>query len=250
LTVPTSWCRSHLVTLPTAAYGDPGGRLGRAAHAPVAGTAPSECEPTRAGAEGVVMRPKHATRRSQREPGGGKSRYTRWAQREHSEATRIRTTLLAGLVFLGLLPILVAGVGPRLDRRLGLRPLRTRNVNGIVGGLLTVVGFTLGFWSISTQLTRGRGTPLPVMPTQELLTEGPFRYCRNPMTLGTVLAYLGMAVARGTIAGTVLVLSLAASLLAYLKRLEEGELAERFGEDYLAYKRETPFIIPRLPGRR
>jgi len=28
------------------------------------------------------------------------------------------------------------------------------------------------------------------MPTQELLTEGPFRYCRNPMTLGTILAYL------------------------------------------------------------
>ena len=68
------------------------------------------------------------------------------------------------------------------------------------------------------------------MPTQVLLTDGPFRYCRNPMTLGTILAYLGMAVAVGTKAGTVLVLSLAASLLVYLKRLEEGELAERFGE--------------------
>jgi len=88
------------------------------------------------------------------------------------------------------------------------------------------------------------------MPTQELLTEGPFGYCRNPMTLGTILAYLGMAVAVRTIAGTVLVLSLGASLLAYLKRLEEKELAERFGEAYLAYKRETPFIIPRLPRRR
>jgi len=82
------------------------------------------------------------------------------------------------------------------------------------------------------------------------LTEGPFRYCRNPMTLGTILAYLGMAVAVRTIAGTVLVLALGASLLAYLKRLEEQELAERFGEAYLAYKRETPFIIPRLPRRR
>ena len=120
----------------------------------------------------------------------------------------------------------------------------------IVGGLLTVLGFSLGFWSVNTQLTRGRGTPLPVMPTQELLTEGPFRYCRNPMTLGAILAYLGMAVAVRTIAGTALVLSLAASLLAYLKRLEEKELAERFGEAYLAYKRETPFIVPRLPRRR
>jgi protein-S-isoprenylcysteine O-methyltransferase Ste14 len=179
------------------------------------------------------------------------SRYSKWAQREHSEASRIATlTLLAGPVFLGLVPFLVAGVGPRLDRRLGMPPLGICRVNRILGGLLTVLGFSLGFWSVNVQLTRGRGTPLPVMPTHELLTEGPFRYCRNPMTLGTILAYLGMAVAVGTTAGTVLVLSLAASLLAYLKRLEEGELAERFGEPYLAYKRETPFIVPRLPRRR
>ena len=179
------------------------------------------------------------------------SRYARWAQREHGEATRIATlTLLAGPVFLGLLPFLVAGVGPRLDRRLGLPPLRIGRLNRILGGLLSVLGFSLGFWSVNTQLTRGRGTPLPVMPTQELLTEGPFRYCRNPMTLGTILAYLGVAVAARTTAGTGLVLSLTAALLAYLKRLEEGELAERFGEAYLAYKRETPFIIPRLPTRR
>ena len=178
------------------------------------------------------------------------SRYATWAQREHGEATRIAVTLLAGPVFLGLLPFLVAGVGPRLDRRLGLPPLRIRGVNRVVGGLLAVLGFSLGFWSVNTQLTRGRGTPLPVMPTQELLTEGPFRYCRNPMTLGTILAYLGIAVAARTTAGAVLVLSLAGSLLVYLKRLEEGELAERFGEAYLAYRRETPFIIPRRPRRR
>ena len=188
--------------------------------------------------------------RSRGEPRAAMSRYSKWAQREHSAARRIAITLLAGPVFLGLLPFLVAGVGPRLDRRLGLRPLRIRGVNRIVGGLLMVLGFSLGFWSIITQFTRGRGTPLPVMPTQELLTEGPFRYCRNPMTLGTILAYLGIGVGVGTIAGTVLVLGLAASLLVYLKRLEEGELAERFGEAYLAYKREVPFIIPRLARRR
>ena len=178
------------------------------------------------------------------------SRYSKWAQREHSAARRTATTLLAGPVFLGLLPFLVAGVGPRLDRRLGLVSLRIGRVNRIVGGLLLVLGSSLGFWSIVTQLTRGRGTPLPVMPTQELLTGGPFRYCRNPMTLGTILAYLGIAVGVGTVAGSVLVLALGAALLVYLKRLEEGELAERFGEAYLAYKREVPFIIPRFAGRR
>jgi protein-S-isoprenylcysteine O-methyltransferase Ste14 len=197
------------------------------------------------------MWPKRPTRRSRAVPGGGISRYVRWAQAEHGETTRIATlTLIAGPVFLGLLPLLVAGVAPRLDRRLGLPRPRYGTVVRVLGGLTTVLGFSLGFWSVETQLDRGRGTPLPVMPTQELLTDGPFRYCRNPMTLGTILAYLGMAVAARTISGTLLVLSLAASLLAYLKRLEERELAERFGDAYLAYKRDTPFIIPRLPRRR
>ena len=187
--------------------------------------------------------------RSQEGSSGGTSRYSKWAGREHSAGRRIAITLLVGPIFLGLFPFLVAGVGPRLDRRLGLPSLRIARVSRVVGGLLMALGFSLGFWSIVTQLDRGRGTPLPVMPTQELLTEGPFRYCRNPMTLGTILAYLGIAVAVGTIAGTVLVLGLSGSLLVYLKRLEEGELAERFGEAYLAYKREVPFIIPRPPQR-
>ena len=155
-----------------------------------------------------------------------------------------------GPLFLGLLPFVVGGIGPRLDRRLGLPPLGIGRVSRILGGLLTVLGFSLGFWSVNTQLTRGRGTPLPVMPTQELLTEGPFRYCRNPMTLGTILAYLGIAIVARTTAGAAFVAALAASLLVYLKRLEEGELAERFGEAYVAYKKATPFIIPRLPGSR
>lgn len=95
------------------------------------------------------------------------SRYAKWAEKEHSDAARIAIMLLAGPVFLGLLPLVVAGVGPRLDRRLGLPSLKIGGVNCIVGGLLLVLGFSLGFWSVITQLTQGRGTPLPVMPTQE-----------------------------------------------------------------------------------
>ena len=74
------------------------------------------------------------------------SRYVKWAQKEHSDAARIVIMILAGPVFLGLLPFVVAGVGPRLDRRLGLPSLRTGRANRIVGGLLLVLGFSLGFW--------------------------------------------------------------------------------------------------------
>jgi protein-S-isoprenylcysteine O-methyltransferase Ste14 len=70
------------------------------------------------------------------------------------------------------------------------------------------------------------------------------------MTLGTILAYLGLSIGAATIVGTIVAAALAALLLVYLKRMEEKELAERFGEEYLAYKRDVPFILPRMPRRR
>jgi protein-S-isoprenylcysteine O-methyltransferase Ste14 len=120
----------------------------------------------------------------------------------------------------------------------------------VIGGTLVAVGMAFGLWSILVQVTRGRGTPLPMLPTQELLTTGPFRYCRNPMKLGTILAYLGVSIAAATVAGIAFVLALGGLLVSYLKRVEEKELAERFGEDYVTYMREVPFIIPRMPRGR
>jgi protein-S-isoprenylcysteine O-methyltransferase Ste14 len=175
------------------------------------------------------------------------SRYVKWAQKEHSEGSRVAAMLLAGVVFIFLLPYVILVVGPSLDQRLGIEGFYFGVVNIVLGGLMMIVGGTFALWSIYAQLTRGRGTPLPVMPTQELLISGPFRYCRNPMTLGTILLYLGLSILVGTVAGVGIVLVLGSLLIIYLKRFEERELEERFGEAYLAYKRETPFIIPRRP---
>jgi protein-S-isoprenylcysteine O-methyltransferase Ste14 len=177
------------------------------------------------------------------------SRYSRWAEKEHGEGTRIIALLPAGVLFLILLPYVLLVISPSLDTRLGLDRLNPGPASLIVGGILFAAGFAFAQWSIYMQFTRGRGTPLPVMPTQRLITTGPFRYCRNPMTLGTILAYLGLSIAAATITGILIVLALTTLLLVYLKRMEERELAERFGEEYLAYRRDVPFIIPRLPRR-
>jgi protein-S-isoprenylcysteine O-methyltransferase Ste14 len=175
--------------------------------------------------------------------------FSEWAKREHSLARRIAVLLLAAVLFLYLLPLAVIRGGSSLDRAFGIPAFHLGVANYIVGGVLGVVGLFFAFWSIGDQVTRGRGTPLPMMPTQELLTRGPFRYCRNPMTLGTILAYSGLGIAAGTISGVGLVLCFGAFLVLYIKGIEEKELAERFGEAYLVYKRETPFLIPRLPKR-
>ena len=177
------------------------------------------------------------------------SRYLKWAEKEHSEVARIIALLPAGILFLILLPYILLVVSPSLDARLGLGRFNASPASLVIGGILFAVGLVLAQWSIYAQFTRGRGTPLPVIPTQRLLTTGPFRYCRNPMTLGTILASLGLSISAATIVGILIVAALASLLLIYLKRMEEKELAERFGEEYLAYKRDVPFIIPRLSRR-
>lgn len=177
------------------------------------------------------------------------SRYYKLAQKKHSLGRRIAATLPAGVLFVVLLPVIIIKAGPSLDLQFGFQPLGLGAINTILGSLLLIVGLFFGFWSNLVQFDRGCGTPLPIMPTQVLLMDGPYRYCRNPMTLGTILAYMGIAIAVGTAAGIGIVLFFGALLVIYLKWFEERELTERFGDAYLKYLKEVPFIIPRIPRR-
>jgi protein-S-isoprenylcysteine O-methyltransferase Ste14 len=177
------------------------------------------------------------------------SQFKKWAQREHSFPRRMIAMLFAGVFFLIILPYLFLVICPSLDQRLGLDRIQPGAATIIIGGAIMVCGFALAFWTISIQLDQGRGTPLPMMPTQELLITGPFRYCRNPMTLGAILAYLGMSIAAATAVGVAWVLLLGSLLVTYLKKVEERELVERFGEPYLEYRKSVPFLLPRKPGR-
>jgi protein-S-isoprenylcysteine O-methyltransferase Ste14 len=84
------------------------------------------------------------------------------------------------------------------------------------------------------------------MPTQKLLIKGPYTYCRNPMTLGTTIFNLGVAIWLGSISAMGLGLVYPVGILIYIKLIEEKELEERFGSEYLKYKMRTPFLIPRF----
>jgi protein-S-isoprenylcysteine O-methyltransferase Ste14 len=176
--------------------------------------------------------------------------YLKWAKRESSQRQRSITLFFAGIVFLLILPYLLVNTFPKIDARLHLPQLKAGLANPIAGLILVAGGFSLGLWSVGTQVTLGSGTPVPIMPTKKLLVTGPFAYCRNPMTLGTILAYGGIAVWVGSLASLAMVLLLALILLSYLKLVEEKELEARFGPDYVEYKRTTPFILPRLRPRR
>ena len=178
-------------------------------------------------------------------------RLARWSgRRAGSSRTKALSTLSGALFFLVLLPLLMSLASQELDARLGLPPWPPRPAGLVSGSALAILGLFLAGWSAWAQLRLGGGTPLPVAPTQRLVTEGPYALCRNPMTLGELLYLTGLGLLLSSPGFLLLTwLILLPAIVAYLKLVEERELEMRFGRAYLAYKEEVPFLIPR-PRRR
>jgi protein-S-isoprenylcysteine O-methyltransferase Ste14 len=114
----------------------------------------------------------------------------------------------------------------------------------IVSGVtLTVLGECLRFWGVLHigTISRTRGSRLG-----PLIASGPFSIVRNPLYIGNIALWTGLA-----LTGRALMLAPAIFLLLALEyhaivRWEEQLLVERHGEDYRRYAARVPRWIPRL----
>jgi len=174
------------------------------------------------------------------------NRFLKWAEREYSVKQRMIALVLEGILFMIVVPFFLVAVSSSLDYRIQMPRIVYGLVNPLIGLLCIGVGWLFAVWSIQAQFTLGRGTPAPIMATQKLVVRGPYAYCRNPMSLGTILFYLGIGIWIGSLSAIGLIFLFSALLLTYNKVVEERELAVRFGSEYLEYKRRTPFLIPRF----
>lgn len=114
-----------------------------------------------------------------------------------------------------------------------------------LGFILAGIGVTLYLWTILL-FAKTQGTQVPIAPTQALVTTGPYAVSRNPMVTGTVIMVLGAGFLFGSWSFMLAGLVPPVPYLIYIKVVEERELEARFGEEYVSYKRSTPFILPRL----
>lgn len=170
--------------------------------------------------------------------------FLKWQDRDNSNKIRILALAIGALIFPIAIPVFLIVVSPLVDNYLGIGSFFYGLSNIIIGIIAIIIGGIFAIWTIVIQITLASGTPFPMLPTKKLLIVGPFKYCRNPMTLGTIIAYAGIAILIGSFAALFVVAVLAAALIGYLKGIEEKELQLRFGSEYIAYKKETPFIIP------
>jgi protein-S-isoprenylcysteine O-methyltransferase Ste14 len=165
------------------------------------------------------------------------------ARHEFSPRQRMIAMGFEGLIFLLILPFALYELGSILDSWLNFPALHFPPLNLILGVLLIAIGWPLAIWTIYVQFTLGRGTPVPLMATQKLIVTPPYTFSRNPMAVGAVITYLGVAVWIGSISALLLVLLGGILLFTYIKVFEEKEMVLRFGQEYLEYKRRTPFLI-------
>jgi protein-S-isoprenylcysteine O-methyltransferase Ste14 len=116
----------------------------------------------------------------------------------------------------------------------------------IAGVLIALSGFSLFVYTISLFRKIGKGTLAPWTPTQKLVVDGPYQYCRNPMITGVFSILIGESLILQS--ASILIWSGIFFLIntAYFLLKEEPDLYKRFGEDYLEYKRNVPRWIPRL----
>src|SRR4030095_6182736 len=110
----------------------------------------------------------------------------------------------------------------------------------VVGSILILAGLALFIRTVYLFGTIGKGTLAPWSPTQRLVVKGPYKYCRNPMITGVLSILLGETL---TLNSTNILIWAGIFFIVntiYFILMEEPDLHERFGDDYLKYKKKVP----------
>ena len=104
------------------------------------------------------------------------------------------------------------------------------NIEFIIGSILYLVGLVL----LVVAIINYRDAPL-----DQPITNGVYKYSRNPQVLSIFILFLGMALVIGSWLNIILLaISVITSHFSILG--EEYSLEQQYGEDYLDFKRQVP----------
>ena len=115
----------------------------------------------------------------------------------------------------------------------------------IVAAILIVLGLALSIWSIVHMKKAGDGNPFDAYNhelaprTKHLMTDGPYRFTRNPMLLGIYIYDVGVLLWLFSW-WPLAVFAVEVILLTLQVRSEEKRLEADFGDEYREYKKRVP----------
>jgi protein-S-isoprenylcysteine O-methyltransferase Ste14 len=113
-----------------------------------------------------------------------------------------------------------------------------------LAGLAIAIGSAVfaawGMWSLG----KSYGIRMDLYEGHRLVTGGPFRFTRHPMYLGIVSFHVGATLAMESLALLVITLVYVIPFTAMRIRAEDGVLATGFGDEFRAFARRVPALVP------
>jgi protein-S-isoprenylcysteine O-methyltransferase Ste14 len=103
-------------------------------------------------------------------------------------------------------------------------------------GIVPIVSGVLLGISAVVQFRKARTNLRPFREADTLVTTGPFRYTRNPMYLGLVLALIGAWILMRALSPLLGVLIFIGTADRWYIQFEEEMLQRKFGPDFHAYR--------------
>lgn len=110
-----------------------------------------------------------------------------------------------------------------------------------LGAIIRII--TSGFAALGTS---GRFKRAP--EAAELNTTGPYSVVRNPLYVGRIVNYTGLAMLSGSVAFSVIVFVLSVLIYIRISTYEAAFLRTKFGDQFEKWAAETPLLLPRLSG--
>jgi len=104
------------------------------------------------------------------------------------------------------------------------------------GVVLMAVGAAVLLLCIIRFATEGRGTISPLDPTRRLVIRGLYRYTRNPMYLGAIVALVGETIFWWSTAMAIYTAIVFAAFHLFILLHEEPRLERDFGAEYDDYR--------------
>ena len=117
-----------------------------------------------------------------------------------------------------------------------------------LGWLVVAFGAAVALPCVWQFAWRGLGTPAPFDPPRRLVVSGPYRYLRNPMYIGMIIAIIGEGLVYPNLMRGMLIEAAAFWLVAalFVIGFEEPVLKSTFDGDYDRYRANVRRWIPRL----
>lgn len=110
----------------------------------------------------------------------------------------------------------------------------------VIGVLLIILGIVPGVYTFMSFQKIGKGTPVPIEPPKKLVIDGLHRYSRNPMYIGYLFIFFGIAFLFGHALLFAYAIFMTISFHFAVMLVEEPELKKRFGKEYEAYLKQVP----------